>query len=119
MYFGASAEIFRRAKELRLRMTDAEKKLWEELRSKKLGGFKFRNQHPVSKYILDFYCHKKRLGIELDGEIHNDKLQKFYDEDREANLKEFGISILRFKNEDVFGNIEEVKGKILKVCREK
>ena len=118
MYFGASPEIFRRAKELRKNMTNAEKILWEELKDKKLGGLKFRNQHPISKYILDFYCHNKKIGIEIDGEIHNDKARKFYDTDRTENLYSFGIKIIIFKNEEIFNNIEDVKKKILSICNE-
>jgi len=119
MYFGASAEIFRRAKELRGRMTKTEKMLWEELRGKKLGGYKFRNQHPVAKFILDFYCHSKKLGIEIDGEVHNMKRQKFYDEDRTEILNDFGIKILRFTNKEVEQDIEKVKKEILKFCNRK
>ena len=99
MYFGASALIFKRAKELRKKMTKAELVLWEELKGRKIGGFKFRAQHPISKYILDFYCHEKKIGIELDGEIHSTKAREFYDMDRSDNLEELGIKIIRFKNE--------------------
>ena len=118
MNFGASPEIFIRAKELRKNMTKAEKLLWEELKGKKLGGYKFRNQHPISKFIIDFYCHKKRLGIEIDGAIHNTKGHKFYDNDRTGILNDFGITILRFKNEEVFNDLEKVKSEILKICKE-
>jgi len=118
MNFGASPEIFIRAKELRKNMTKAEKLLWEELKGKKLGGYKFRNQHPISKFIIDFYCHNKRLGIEIDGAIHNTKGHKFYDNDRTGILNDFGIKILRFKNEEVFNDLEKVKSEILKICKE-
>ncbi len=118
MNFGASPEIFIRAKELRKNMTKAEKLLWQELNGKKFGSYKFRNQHPISKFIIDFYCHKKRLGIEIDGAIQNTKGHKFNDNDRTGILNDFGITILRFKNEEVFNDLEKVKSEILKICKE-
>ena len=113
MFLGATPFIFQRAEELRENMTETEKKLWEVLKSKKLSGYKFRRQHPIQKYILDFYCHEARLGIEIDGEVHNSKGQKFYDNDRSKILEEFGIKIIRFQNRDIIENIEEVKDRIL------
>ena len=113
MFLGASPLIFQRAEELRKKMTEAEKKLWEVLKNKKLGGFKFRRQHPILKFILDFYCHEAKLGIEIDGEVHNSKGQKFYDDDRTEILKEYGINIIRFYNDEIIDNLEEVKFKIL------
>ena len=113
MFVGASPLIFQRAVELRNKMTEAEKILWEVLKSKKLGGYKFRRQHSILKFILDFYCHTAKLGIEIDGENHNLKDQKFYDDDRTEILKEFGIKIIRFQNVDIIENLEEVKLKIL------
>jgi len=113
MFLGASPLIFQRAEELRKKLTEAEKKLWEVLKNKKLAGFKFRRQHPILKFILDLYCHEAKLGIELDGEVHNSKGQKFYDDDRTQILKEFGITILRFKNDEIFDDIERVKQAIL------
>ena len=69
--YGASPEIFKRANSLKKEMTPAEKILWGELRNSKLDGHKFRRQHPIGKFIVDFYCHEKKLVIELDGGIHN------------------------------------------------
>jgi very-short-patch-repair endonuclease len=69
-YFGASATTKALAAELRKNMTDAEKVLWQQLRNRKLGDLKFRRQHPVGIFILDFYCHEKKLAIEVDGGIH-------------------------------------------------
>lgn len=112
MHHGASPEVFRNAEALRSQMTEAEQVLWESLRNKRLSGFKFRRQHPVSKYVLDFYCHQAKLAIELDGEYHEGRAQQFYDTDRTANLQELSIEVVRFQNEEVLGNLEEVLTKI-------
>jgi len=75
----ASAKIFQHAKALRRSSTEAEERLWVELRNKKLKGLKFRRQHPIDKWIVDFYCHEKKLVIELDGSVHNEKEIAEYD----------------------------------------
>jgi very-short-patch-repair endonuclease len=113
-YFGALAETKARAAELRKNMTVAEKVLWQQLRNRKVGGLKFRRQHPVDLFILDFYCHERKLAIEVDGEIHNQVDQKEWDENRSFELNEFGIQILRFSNEDVISNTERVVDSIKK-----
>ena len=111
MHLGASAHKFRFAAELRERMTPAELKLWEHLRKKQLGGYKFRRQHPAGRFVLDFYCHQKKLGVELDGKIHDN--QKEYDLARTQTLEEYGLTIIRFKNEEVFNELETVLSTIL------
>ena len=113
-YFGALAEIKARAAELRKNMTIAEKVLWQQLRNRKVGGLKFRRQHPVDIFILDFYCHERKLAIEVDGEIHNQVDQKEWDENRSFELNEFGIQMLRFSNEDVISHTESVVDSIKK-----
>lgn len=113
MFLGANPLIFQRAEVLRKKMTEAEKILWEVLKTKKLSGYKFRRQHPILKFILDFYCHESKLGIEIDGQVHNSKEQRFYDEDRTDILKEYGIKIIRFHNNEIIENLEVVKLKIL------
>ena len=95
------------AKDLRHNMTLSEKKLWSVIRMKQVGGYKFRFQHPLYRYILDFYCHEKRLAIEIDGKIHDS--QKEYDRYRDEFLMSIGIHTLRIKDEDVLNNIEIVK----------
>lgn len=107
-YYGALAETKARAAELRKRMTQAEKVLWQQVRNRKVGGLKFRRQHPVDIFILDFYCHERRLAIEVDGEIHNQKDQMEWDESRTFGLNEFGIQILRCSNDDVISHTERV-----------
>ena len=69
-------------------------------------GVKFRRQHPVSGFIIDFYCSSHKLGIEVDGEIHNDRVE--YDLDRQKLLESLGIKILRFKNEEVINALDLV-----------
>ncbi len=95
---------------LRKRATPAEVILWEEIRNRKLNGLKFRRQYPVSGFILDFYCAEKNLGIELDGSIHN--TQEEYDKLREQRIIEKGIRVLRFSNQEILENLEDVKTKI-------
>ena len=89
-------------------MTEAEKILWNELRSRKVKGLKFRRQHPLLFYIADFYCHEQRLVIEIVGGIHLLEKQKEKDENRTAELERFGISVIRFTNDQVINSIDEV-----------
>jgi very-short-patch-repair endonuclease len=107
-YYGALAETKARAAELRKNMTVAEKVLWHQLRNRKVNDLKFRRQHPVDIFILDFYCHERKLAIEVDGEIHKKELQRECDENRTFILNEFGIQILRFSNDDVIDQTERV-----------
>jgi very-short-patch-repair endonuclease len=108
MFYGASPEIFKRASELRKNMTDAEKALWPALRKKQIQGKRFRRQHPVSKYIVDFYCHQSKLAIEVDGGIHNKTEQKEHDTGRSYELQQLGIKVIRFTNDQIFQNLNEV-----------
>jgi very-short-patch-repair endonuclease len=112
------------ARELRKNQTSQEKLMWANLRNRKLLGFKFLRQHPmlVHKelnrnvfYIADFYCAEKKLVVEIDGEIHEH--QKEYDEARDLAMKEFELKVLRFKNEQVDGNISWVLEGIRKFLR--
>ena len=89
-------------------MTEAEKVLWEQLKNRKCNGLKFRRQHPIHWYIADFYCHEKRLAIEVDGGIHLTSSIKENDENRSAELDRLGISVLRFTNEMVLKELEKV-----------
>lgn len=114
LFYGASPEIHKRAKELRKQMTPAEKVLWNFLKNKSLEGFKFRRQHPIDKYIVDFYCHQKKLVIEVDGSIHDQLDQKEYDSGRTSVLEEFGLKVIRFRNEEVLDNFQSVIGRISK-----
>ncbi len=97
------------ARELRHEMTPAEKILWNELRGNKLGVH-FRRQQIIAGFIVDFYCHKVALVIEVDGDIHD--LQKEEDAQREQVLSEMGLRIIRFRNNEVEKNLTGVLEKI-------
>lgn len=99
-------------------MTKAEKWLWKLIRGKQVDGLRFRRQHPVSTFILDFYCHDIRLAIEVDGKIHEDPCQIEYDKGREHELTQLGIRVIRFTNEDVLLRTDEVLDQIRKATRE-
>ncbi|MBN2380056.1 endonuclease domain-containing protein [candidate division WOR-3 bacterium] len=101
-------EIIKRCRELRSLQTPAEAKLWACLRNNQLLGFKFRRQYPIGRFIVDFYCHKAKLAIELDGGGHAESEQAEYDEERSQCLEAEGIKILRFWNADVIKNLEGV-----------
>ncbi len=106
--FGAKKDVFENARELRKSETEAEKILWNVLRSRRCGGLKFRRQHPVKQFILDFYCHEYFLGIEIDGSVHESEDAKEYDLNRTAELENLGITVLRFKNEEVLFELTRV-----------
>ncbi len=108
LFYGASPLIHRRAKELRKLMTCSEKILWSELSNKRLSGYKFRRQHPIHKYIVDFYCHELKLVIEVDGAVHEGLDAQEYDEGRTFEIQEFGIQVLRYQNEEVDRDVEGV-----------
>lgn len=103
--------LIEEAKRMRKEPTDAEAALWELLRDKKLGD-KFRRQHLIDDFIVDFVCLSKNLVIEVDGGYHNDPTQKEYDEQRTLYLNEKGFQVIRFTNEEVLGNTEAVLTKI-------
>lgn len=108
MWKGAPSDSFSKAQFLRRNETKAEKLLWEKLRNNQLEGLKFRRQHPVNIYIADFYCHKFKLMIELDGDYHNQEEQKQKDEVRTEVLRLNDLKIIRFKNEEVEQDINQV-----------
>ncbi|MDD3645918.1 MAG: DUF559 domain-containing protein [Candidatus Gracilibacteria bacterium] len=99
--------VFDLAKEFRQHPTNSEEKLWGILRNNNLENIKFRRQHPIGRYIADFYSEELRLIIELDGKIHDEKVRKEYDEERENLLRNYGFEIIRFKNEDILNNSED------------
>jgi len=101
-YFNARKETVELAKELRKNMTPAERFLWEKLRNRKFMGLKFRRQHPVEFFIVDFICIEKYLIVEVDGGIHDTIEQKEWDENRAAEIEKYGLTILRFTNDQVF-----------------
>ena len=107
--------ILQYARDMRKNASEAEILLWDKLRNRKLSGLKFRRQQHLEGYILDFYCHEVRLGIEVDGKYHEEKEQKEFDEQRTQYLNEFGIEVIRFTNEEVLNNIDNVLVNIKKV----
>jgi imidazole glycerol-phosphate synthase subunit HisF len=113
MYLGASAALFGAAKQLRQSETAAEKFLWSRLSRNQLG-VNFRRQHPIYTYVADFYCHSHRLIVEVDGPIHDTEENRFYDFQRTAGFDEFNIELIRFTNEEVMNDIEDVLRRILK-----
>lgn len=108
MHIHASPQIFRYAKALRGNPTPAEVILWEYLRERRMEGEKFRQQHPGNKFVLDFYCYKLRLGIELDGKQHSLSVNEFYDNDRTEILNGYEVHILRFTNQDIYDRVQFV-----------
>ena len=101
-----------RRRELRNNQTHAEKLLWKHIFRNKVFGLRFLRQYGVGPYILDFYCPKIRLGVELDGSIHKEKENKIYDKDRERFLESLDINIIRFWNYDVLNNLAETLNKL-------
>ena len=95
-------------------MTVAEKILWEHLKNNQLHGLKFRRQHPFDIFIADFYCHQKKLIIEVDGDIHDIPENKEYDEGRTFELEEKGYMVLRFRNEEIINDVQSLLSRIIK-----
>ncbi len=98
--------LVNRSRDLRKNPTDAERKLWAHIRLRRMGGYKFRRQHPLGPFIVDFVCLEKKLIIEVDGGQH-DKF-KFYDAKRDRWLEDKGFKVLRFWNNEVLQDIEIV-----------
>ena len=112
----ACASAQGRARRLRREMTPAERKLWSRLRRRGLLGAHFRRQHPVGPFIVDFFCAKAKLVIEIDGHTHG--TWRSYDTARTSWLREeMGYRVLRFTNAEVLHNIEAVLEKIAEALR--
>ena len=112
IYCGTDPEILNLARVNRKHMTPAERKLWKLLRERKIMGRKFRRQHPVSRFIADFYCHQAKLVIEIDGGYHEDHEQKLADQGRQKELEDIGLLVIRFRNDEVEMDIEGVVERI-------
>jgi very-short-patch-repair endonuclease len=108
MYYGATPDIFKKARELRRYETEAEKRLWAKLSGNQMLGLQFRRQHPINRFIVDFYCVKIKLVIEVDGNIHEIPENKVYDIGRSQILNDFGITVIRFTNNKIIDDIENV-----------
>jgi very-short-patch-repair endonuclease len=104
------------AKQQRRTMTIAEKLLWQQVRANRLGGFHFRRQQIAAGYIVDFYCHAARLVVEVDGPIHEQ--QRDYDKVRDLALTKLGFRIVRFSNDVIIRDLQQVVTQILKLCQD-
>jgi very-short-patch-repair endonuclease len=113
MFYGAGINTIRAASILRKNTTLAEKILWKKLRDRKLFQVKFRRQHPIDIFIVDFYCHEIKLVIEIDGEIHDFEERKEYDISRQEFLENLGLTVIRFSNHEVTFNIDAVLNSIM------
>ena len=99
-----------RARELRANQTPAEHRLWRILSGKRRRGFKFRRQHVIDRFIVDFYCANAALVIEVDGEVH--RYTEDHDSERQQHLEGLGLTVLRFTNDDVLQRLEGVAAQI-------
>lgn len=112
---GTTPQVERAAQVLRNEPTPSELVLWGVLRKQQLGGLRFRRQHPVGRFILDFYCPRAKLAVELDGGVHDD--QEGRDAERTAVLESMGYRVLRFRNEEVLNGLTTVLQRIEEAAR--
>ena len=108
MFYGASPFQFRKADALRQNLTKAERLLWSRLRNKQILGFRFKSQHPIAAYVADFYCHKVKLVIEVDGKNHELQQQGLHDKIRSEEMNGLKLTIIRFTNREVEDNLDKV-----------
>ncbi len=113
LFQNATPVIFKLGRDLRKNMTKAEVILWNVIRGKNLKDLRFRRQHPIAKFVVDFYCHEKKLVIELDGNVHDTEEAKEKDKLRSELLEQLGLKVIRFRNEEVLNNLKEVVKKII------
>ena len=112
----ATSVIRQQARTLRQALTDAEQRLWQRLRDRRLAGLKFRRQHPVGSFIVDFYCAQYRLIVEVDGPIHQQ--QQEHDQLRAQELTRRGYRVMRFTNQQVLDHLEALCTEIVRICHE-
>lgn len=103
------------ARTLRKEQTKSEKIVWELLRKRKFCNCKFRRQHVIEGFVLDFYCHELKLGVEVDGSVHNNR--KEYDRLRQEIIESEGISIIRFSNKEIAKDITNVMRKLEEIIK--
>jgi very-short-patch-repair endonuclease len=113
---GNTPHIVAAARQLRQQLTPAEKLLWEALKKRQLNGLKFRCQHPVKSFIVDFYCPQHRLVIEVDGSIHDQQVE--YDAARTECLNHLGYRVIRFRNREIISNLSQVLQQIADAIEE-
>ncbi len=112
---GTTKEIEQAARLLRKNMTPAEAILWKALQNRQIEGFRFRRQHPIGRFILDFYCPQLKLVIEVDGDVHNERQE--YDQSRDKKIQEFGCYVLRFSNHQICSDFPNVLKKITQITQ--
>jgi very-short-patch-repair endonuclease len=108
-----TVELVRAARSLRQTQTEAEEVLWQALRDRQLYDIKFRRQYAYERFIFDFYCSAGRLVIELDGSIHDEPMQQERDVARTAALEARNYRVIRFRNEEVLGDLQSVLSRIV------
>ena len=113
---GTTPEIEVAARQLRQQLTPAETRLWEAIRNRQLNGLRFRCQHPVGRFIVDFYCPAYKLAVEIDGDVHLERVE--YDTARTDRLEDYGYRVIRFKNDEVLTNLDRVLNAIVQFASE-
>jgi len=106
-----------KARKLRRHSTNAESKLWAELRNRQLGGFKFVRQEPIGDYVADFVCREAKIIAEVDGATHSTDQERISDAVRTAFLESVGFRVVRVENDDVYHAMEGVQRTILLALR--
>ena len=119
MFYGALPILFEHARKLRDNQTEAELFLWSQLANFKYLNVRFKRQHPILYFIADFYCHKAKLIIEVDGGYHNIPEQFRYDKERDQELEDLGLKVIRFTNEQVLFKIENTLKEIEQVIKQR
>ena len=119
MFYGALPILFDFARKLRDHQTEAELFLWSQLENLKYLNVRFKRQHPILYFVADFYCHKVKLIIEVDGGYHDIPEQYKYDKEREHELEDLGLKVIRFTNEQVLFHIENSLKVIEEVIKER
>jgi very-short-patch-repair endonuclease len=119
MWKGAKCDTFQKAQQLRAHMTNSEYLLWEKLKDAKVLGYKIRRQHPIGKYIVDFYIHKLKLVIEIDGRYHEKQAQILKDKERTTFLEFNRLIVFRCTNQevekDILNVIDQIKNQIREI----
>jgi len=110
-HFNKTSEKEKR-RHLRRKQTLAEEIVWQNVRNRKMLGYKFRRQYSVDYFVIDFYCPELKLALEIDGSVHNSEEAKKYDREREKYIEQFGIKFLRITNAEVLGNSNRAFAKI-------
>jgi very-short-patch-repair endonuclease len=114
---GTSRELEEAARSMRRAPTHAEEVLWRALQKKQVAGLRFRRQHPVGRFVLDFYCASQKLVVEVDGEVHDGQQER--DAERTRVLESYGYRVLRFRNDEVLHDLAAVVQKIAAAAAER